>query len=64
MVDDPASAIASLQAYVGLPDDARGPAVEFERGKEVAAAATSRLVDSLGRAGAAGSDCRRDGASV
>jgi pyruvate,water dikinase len=52
--DDPASAIASLQAYVGLPDDAPGPAVEFERGKEVAAAATRRLTEQLSSAGPRG----------
>ena len=52
--DDPASAIASLQAYVGLPADAPGPAVEFERGKEVAAAATQRLVEKLEGSGPRG----------
>ncbi|MGV8849768.1 MAG: PEP/pyruvate-binding domain-containing protein [Propionibacteriaceae bacterium] len=52
--DDPASAIASLQAYVGLPDDAPGPAVEFERGKEVAAAATRRLAEKLASGGPRG----------
>jgi pyruvate,water dikinase len=52
--DDPASAIASLQAYVGLPDDAPGPAVEFERGKEVAAAATRRLTEKLASEGLRG----------
>ena len=52
--DDPASAIASLQAYVGLPDDAPGPAVEFERGKEVAAAATRRLTEKLASGGPRG----------
>ena len=52
--DDPASAIASVQAYVGLPDDAPGPAVEFERGKEVAAAAEERLTGELAGRGPRG----------
>jgi pyruvate,water dikinase len=52
--DDPTSAIASLQAYVALPDDAPGPAVEFERGKEVAAAATRRLTETLASGGPRG----------
>ena len=45
--DDPAGAIVSLQAYVGLPDDAAGPAVEYAEGKQVAQAATERLVTKL-----------------
>lgn len=45
--DDPASAIASLKAYVGLPDDAPGPAVEFVEGRVAAEAAVVRLVAAL-----------------
>ena len=45
--DDPAGAIVSLQAYVGLPDDAPGPAAEYAEGKEVAQAATERLLATL-----------------
>ena len=45
--DDPAGAIVSLQAYVGLPADAVGPAVEYAEGKQVAQAATERLVTKL-----------------
>jgi len=52
--DDPAGAIVSLQAYVGLPDDAKGPAVEYAEGKQVAQAATERLVTQLAASGMAG----------
>jgi len=52
--DDPAGAIVSLQAYVGLPDDAKGPAVEYAEGKHVAQAATERLVTQLAASGMAG----------
>ena len=52
--DDPTGAIVSLQAYVGLPDDAAGPAAEYAEGKEVARAATERLVTKLVASGAAG----------
>jgi len=52
--DDPAGAIVSLQAYVGLPDDAKGPAVEYAEGKHVAQAATERLVTQLAASGMSG----------
>jgi len=52
--DDPASAIVSLQAYVGLLDDAKGPAVEYAEGKQVAQVATERLVTQLAASGMAG----------
>jgi pyruvate,water dikinase len=52
--DDPTGAIVSLQAYVGLPDDAKGPAVEYAEGKQVAQAATERLVTQLAASGMAG----------
>jgi pyruvate,water dikinase len=52
--DDPAGAIVSLQAYVGLPDDAKGPAVEYAEGKQVAQAATERLVTQLAASGMSG----------
>ncbi len=52
--DDPAGAIVSLQAYVGLPDDAAGPAAEYAEGKHVARAASERLVAKLAAGGAAG----------
>jgi pyruvate,water dikinase len=52
--DDPSGAIVSLQAYVGLPDDAKGPAVEYAEGKQIAQAATERLVTELAASGMAG----------
>lgn len=52
--DDPTSAIVSLQAYVGLPEDAPGPAVEFEQGKVAAAEAEARLVEHLSAQGPRG----------
>ncbi|HET7725043.1 MAG TPA: PEP-utilizing enzyme, partial [Propionibacteriaceae bacterium] len=52
--DDPTGAIVSLQAYVALPEDAPGPAVEYAQGKEVAAAATERLLAKVAADGMAG----------
>ncbi len=52
--DDPTGAIASLQAYLALPDDAPGPAVEYAQGKVAAAAAAERLLAKVAASGPAG----------
>ncbi|HSN11009.1 MAG TPA: PEP-utilizing enzyme, partial [Propionibacteriaceae bacterium] len=52
--DDPTGAIGSLQAYVALPEDAPGPAAEYEQGKVAAASAIERLLATVEASGPSG----------
>jgi rifampicin phosphotransferase len=52
--DDPTGAVASLHTYVGLPEDAPGPALEYAQGKEVARVAIDRLLAKVAASGPSG----------